>query len=77
MKYTELDFKIPVESDDYEECSLFVTNAVNKIIGQAIESGKNKISINTSLKRGLPMENINKIAGPIIEAWAFEVFYDV
>jgi hypothetical protein len=23
------------------------------------------------------MENINKIAGPIIEAWAFEVFYDV
>lgn len=77
MEYTNLDFKIPVESDDYEECSLFVTNAISKIIGQAIKSGKNKIVINTNLKRGLPMENINKIAGPIIEAWAFEVFYDV
>jgi len=77
MEYTDLDFKIPVESNDYEECSLFVTYAISEIIGQAIKNGKNKIIINTNLKRGLPMENINKIAGPIIEAWAFEAFYDV
>jgi hypothetical protein len=32
--------------------------------------------INTNLKLGLPMENINKIAGPIVEAWAYEVFSD-
>lgn len=73
MEYKEVDFKIPVESDDYEECSLFVTHAIGEIIGRAIENDKNKIIINTNLKRGLPMENINKIAGPIIEAWAFEV----
>lgn len=30
--------------------------------------------MNTNLKLGLPLENINKIAGPMIEAWAFEVF---
>lgn len=77
MEYANLNFKIPVESDDYQKCSLFVTHAIGEIIGQAIKTGKNKIIINTNLKRGLPMENINKIAGPIIEAWAFEVFYDV
>lgn len=36
--------------------------------------GDNKIIINTNLKMGLPLENINKIAGPMIEAWACEVF---
>jgi hypothetical protein len=77
MKYEELNFKVPIENDDYDECSAFVTYAVSEIISRAVENGKNKIIINTNLKRGLPMENINKIAGPIIEAWAFEVFYDV
>lgn len=77
MEYTDLDFKIPIESNDYEKCSLFVIQAISKIISQAIKNRGNKIIINTNLKRGLPMENINKIAGPIIEAWAFEVFYDV
>jgi hypothetical protein len=42
-----------------------------------MDKGDNKVIINTNLKRGLPMENINKIAGPFIEAWAFETFYDV
>ncbi|MBQ4469086.1 MAG: hypothetical protein IJQ56_02350 [Synergistaceae bacterium] len=37
-------------------------------------SGNNKIIINTNLKSGLPLKDINKIAGPMIEAWAFEVF---
>lgn len=77
MEYKDLDFKIPIETDDYEECSIYVTHAISEIIGQSIKNGKNKIIINTNLKRGLPMENINKIAGPFIEAWAFEVFYDV
>ena len=77
MIYEKLNFKIPIENDDYGECSAFVTHAISEIISQAVENGRNKIIINTNLKRGLPMENINKIAGPIIEAWAFEVFYDV
>ena len=38
---------------------------------------KNKIILNTNLKKGLPMENINKIAGPIVEAWAGELFESV
>ena len=44
---------------------------------EAIGAGRNKIVINTNLKLGLPMENINKIAGPFVEAWAVEVFQDV
>ena len=50
--------------------------AVEAIVDDAIRAGKNKIIINTNLKLGLPMENINKIAGPFVEAWAVEVFRD-
>ena len=77
MEYEDLYFKIPTESVDYDECSTFVVEVIGRIIDDAIQSGRNKIIINTNLKRGLPMENINKIAGPIVEAWAFEVFCDV
>jgi hypothetical protein len=42
---------------------------------EAIDQGRNKILINTNLRLGLPMENINKIAGPFVEAWAFETFH--
>lgn len=73
-KYRKLSLKSPQESKDYPEWSKFVVTAVNKIIEDRIESGKNKITINTNLKLGLPMENINKVAGPFVEAWAFEVF---
>jgi len=77
MTYEDQNFKIPIESGDYFDCSKFVTNAVEKIIKQAIQKGENKISINTNLKLGLPMENINKIAGPFVEAWAVETFFNV
>lgn len=76
MDYEALDFKVPIENDDYEECSDLVVNAVEIIIKTAINEGRNKIFINTNLRLGLPMENINKIAGPFVEAWAFEVFHD-
>lgn len=74
MDYQSQVFKIPQESEDYEECSDFVISMVEGIIDDAINSGRNKIFINTNLKLGLPMENINKIAGPFVEAWASEVF---
>lgn len=74
MKYEELEFKIPVEEKDYKECSDYVVNAVEEIIKKAIENKRNKIIINTNLKLGLPMENINKVAGPFVEAWATEIF---
>ncbi len=74
MKYEDLEFKIPKQCEDYDECSAFVTNSIESILSEAIDAGRNKIIINTNLKLGLPMENINKIAGPFIEAWAVEIF---
>jgi len=77
MRYEDLIFKTPEQCDDYDDCSAFVTAAVESMMKEAISSGRNKIIINTNLKLGLPMENINKIAGPFVEAWAVEVFQDV
>ena len=77
MEYNGLEFKIPQESENYSECSEFVASSVESIIQEAIENGKNKIIINTNLRLGLPMENINKIAGPFVEAWALETFHEV
>lgn len=76
MSYEQLDLKIPIESDDYEECSDFVVNSIESIMRNAMDNGLNKIVINTNLKLGIPMENVNKIAGPFVEAWAFEIFTD-
>jgi hypothetical protein len=77
MKYENLEFKIPEQCEDYDECSTFVTTSIESIMKEAIAAGRNKIIINTNLKLGLPMENINKIAGPFVEAWAIEIFQDV
>ncbi|GHU33367.1 hypothetical protein FACS1894172_11730 [Spirochaetia bacterium] len=75
--YEKLDFKIPIESSDYVDCSDYVVTQIESIIKDAMEQNKNKIIINTSLKLGLPMKDINKIADPFVEAWAFEIFHDV
>lgn len=77
MSYNEQIFKIPQESDDYSEVSAFAIQSVEKIVENAILKGENKIIINTNLKLGLPMENINKIAGPFVEAWACETFVNI
>lgn len=74
MEYDTLDFKIPVELSTYKEDSKFVVDSMIKILDDQKEIGDNKIIINTNLKLGLPLENINKIAGPMVEAWATEVF---
>lgn len=73
-KYHKLKFKIPVESADYHIASQYVINSIEEIVEKAIKNGENKIILNTNLRKGLPMENINKIAGPIVEAWAGELF---
>ncbi len=77
MNYEELIFKVPIESDDYAEASDYAIQSIEKIIKNAIDRGENKIVINTNLKLGLPMENINKIAGPFVEAWACETFVNI
>lgn len=74
MTYEEMNFKIPEECEDYQQCSDFVIESIEEIVKDAVQNGKNKIIINTNLRLGLPMENINKVAGPFIEAWAFETF---
>lgn len=73
MTYSELNFKIPQESSTYREDSYFVIKNILSILEERRQKGDNKIIINTNLKKGLPLENINKIAGPMIEAWAGEV----
>ncbi|MBR4897604.1 MAG: hypothetical protein IKZ48_02280 [Prevotella sp.] len=75
--YKDLNFKIPVESRDYSEASAFVIKSIEDILAETIKKGENKIVINTNLKNGLPMENINKIAGPFVEAWAGELFESI
>lgn len=74
MRYEDLIFKIPQESPTYREDSEFVVRQMTAILDARKRVGDNKIIINTNLKMGLPLENINKIAGPMIEAWAGEVF---
>jgi hypothetical protein len=72
MNYDELDLKQPTESNDYAECSRFVIDSIESIMKDAMDTGRNKIVINTNLKFGIPMENVNKIAGPFVEAWALD-----
>lgn len=74
MEYKDLDFKIPVESPTYQMNSEFIVSQIEEILDKRRFLGDNKIILNTNLKLGLPLENINKIAGPMIEAWAVEVF---
>ena len=74
MQYEDMIFKIPVESDTYKEDSDFVIKQITNILDERKRVGDDKIIINTNLVSGLPLENINKIAGPMIEAWAGEVF---
>jgi hypothetical protein len=74
LNLEDLEFKIPVESPEYAAWSEFVTEQISSIIRKAITEGNNKIFIHTNLKRGLPLENINKVAGPFVEAWAVEQF---
>ena len=76
-RYRKLNFKIPVESADYHIASEFVIKSIEEIVENAIKNGENKIILNTNLRNGLPMENINKIAGPIVEAWAGELFESI
>ncbi len=77
MTYKTQNFKKPEEIADYKTASDYAIKSIEAIVENAIAEGENKIIINTNLKLGLPMENINKIAGPFVEAWAFETFKNV
>ena len=70
-------YKIPQERSDYTDSSAFVVGLISAIVENAIKTGRNRIFIHTNLKRGLPLENINKVAGPFVEAWALEQFEEI
>jgi len=70
-------YKIPEELANYAERSAFVIEHISAIMQDSIDRGTNKIFIQTNLKRGLPLENINKVAGPFVEAWAMEQFENI
>lgn len=73
----DLEYKIPVENNSYPAWSEYALNQMAAILTARLERGQNKIFIRTNLKRGLPLENINKVAGPFVEAWAHEVFEEI
>ena len=73
----DYEIKIPIESANYQSKSDIVCGAIYSIIKNEIKTGNNRIFIRTNLKLGLPLENINKIAGPFVEAWALEKFQEI
>lgn len=38
MEYDKLEFKIPKQGEDYDECSTFVTNAIKSIMKDALDA---------------------------------------
>ena len=74
MRYEDINFKVPFEHPNYPYYSQCIIERIYSILKHQKDIGDDKIIINTNLKKGLPLENINKIAGPMIEAWAEEVF---
>lgn len=73
----EIIYKVPEESPDYPRRSEFVVGRIAAVIQDSIDGDRNKIFIRTNLRRGLPLENINKVAGPFVEAWAMEQFENI
>ncbi len=70
-------YKIPEENVDYPQASAAVIDRISAIIGNAIRFRNNLIFIRTNLRRVLPLEDINKIAGPFVQAWAVEQFEEI
>lgn len=69
--------KVPQESASYPADSEFLMAQIAAIMQDCIDRKDNRIFIFTNLKNGLPLENINKVAGPFVEAWAQEKFEEI
>lgn len=72
--YEGVSVKEPIEMDDYEEKSEYAVKQIQAIIQKKIDNEENQIPVMIGLKKGIPMENIHRIAAPIVEAWAIETF---
>lgn len=71
-----LDVKIPKESSDYRQNSFKAVEQIETLMQTKIDSKENRIDVKIGLKKGLPMDNIHRIAAPIVEQWAIETFED-
>lgn len=74
--YSGVTVKEPIELDRYQEYSDFAVSRIEKMVQDRIDTGNNQIPITIGLRHGIPMENIHRIAAPIVEAWAIELFED-
>ena len=54
MKYEDMNFKVPVESESYKEDSEFVIEQITQILDRQRQKGDNRIVINTNLRMGFP-----------------------
>lgn len=75
-EFNQYDRKIPSESLDYKKNSDEAVKQIEKLMDYKIKEKQNVIDIQISLRQGLPMENIHRIAAPIVEQWAIETFED-
>lgn len=74
MDYKGLTLKKPKESNEYKGMSDFVISSIMNMVTESFDRGNDKIEIQTNIHGTLPLDNINKIAAPLIESWAAEVF---
>lgn len=72
--YKGINLKRPIEMEDYQEKSEYAVKQIENIVQKKIDNGENQIPVTIGLKKGIPMENIHRIAAPIVEAWAIETF---
>lgn len=72
----EYEKKVPIESRDYYKNSMEAVEQIERLMDYKIRNKENIIDIEISLRQGLPMDNIHRIAAPIVEQWAIETFED-
>lgn len=77
MDYQGYTVKKPKESKNYKKVSENILKVINGMVNDAFDNGKKQIIINTNIESDFPLDNINKIAAPLIEAWAADVFSKV
>ena len=74
MSYKELNLRKAIENKDYNTYSKEAICKIDSIFNDFLNSANNEVVIKSNLSKGLPIENINKIAGPILEEWVCTVF---
>lgn len=79
MDYFDYEDRVkkPIESEDYAQQSDFVLNMINQMVEDEFSTGNKQIILDTNIRGEFPLDNINKIAAPLIESWAVNVFQNV